>query len=258
MTTNGTPGVASGTQAVDRALRLLSLVVRAEGAVTFTDLCADTGYARSTTSRLLAALERSALIGRDGDGGWVPGRVLVRYAARHGHDDDLARTALPFMEELGELTGETVNLGAARGGTVIHIGQVASTYILASRDWVGVEVPPHLSALGKVLYAYHALGLPSDPLEAPTTTSIATVSALRAEFPAIKARRYATTVDELEIGLSGIAAPVLVDEVCVAALGLSGPTARLAKRASSIGPVVARQADALSAQITRHRKDGAA
>src|SRR5690242_21598086 len=51
----------NGTQAVDRAARLLTEVVHAPGAVTFTELAAATGLAKSTTSRLLLALERNGL-----------------------------------------------------------------------------------------------------------------------------------------------------------------------------------------------------
>ena len=49
----------SGTQAVDRAARLLTEVVHSPGSVTFTELAAATGLAKSTTSRLLLALERN-------------------------------------------------------------------------------------------------------------------------------------------------------------------------------------------------------
>ena len=91
------PAPVTGTQAVDRAAALLTLVVRADGGVSFTELCAETGFARSTTSRLLAALERSALIGRDATGTWVPGQLFASYAARRGDDDDLVRVAMPAM-----------------------------------------------------------------------------------------------------------------------------------------------------------------
>ncbi|CCH79481.1 putative Transcriptional regulator, IclR family [Nostocoides japonicum T1-X7] len=247
-----------GTQAVDRAAHLAALVVKADGALTFSDLCAETGYARSTTSRLLAALERSGLLGRDTTGAWLPGQLFAQYAARRSDDEELARLAQPVMEELGELTGETVNVGVVHGGSVVHIAQVASTYILASRDWVGVEVPAHLSALGKVLFAYHVLELPEGPLERPTKASLGSVRALRAQLPGIRAAGYATTVDELEVGLTGIAAPVVVDGECIAALGLSGPTARLQDQMGALGHTVTRHATTLSTQIGRHRKDGAA
>ena len=111
----------NGTQAVDRAAQLVALVVRSDRAVSFSDLCAESGLARSTTSRLLAALERSALIGRDAAGAWVAGPLFAQHAARRGDDDDLARVSLPVMEQLGELTGETVNLGVVRGGEVVHL-----------------------------------------------------------------------------------------------------------------------------------------
>src|SRR5262245_48235819 len=48
----------SGTQAVDRAARLLTEVVHSPGSVPFTELAATTGLAKSTTSPLLLDLER--------------------------------------------------------------------------------------------------------------------------------------------------------------------------------------------------------
>lgn len=264
--TTGTPGSAgsagtagtTGTQAVDRAAHLLALVVRARGAVPFTTLATEAGYARSTTSRLLSALERSDLLARDDTGAFLPGPLFDVYAARAGRDDDLARLAEPTMATLSELTGETINLGVPRGGTVIHAAQVAATYILGSRDWVGVEVPPHVSALGKVLYAHGALDLPTGRLTRPTDASPRSVTALRTQLTGIRSKGYAVTVDELEVGLTGIAAPIFNGSQAVAALGLSGPTARLATQADILGPVVAHHAARLSRQITRHRKDGAA
>jgi IclR family transcriptional regulator, acetate operon repressor len=65
-----------GTQAVDRAAGLLAVVVRAEGPVTITDLYKASGLPRSTTSRLLLALERNQLIRRVKDGAYVPGELF--------------------------------------------------------------------------------------------------------------------------------------------------------------------------------------
>lgn len=249
---------STGTQAVDRAAHLVALVVRSSEGLGFTELQDETGFARSTTSRLLTALERSGLLGRDDEGRFVAGSLFDSYAARGRDADDIARLGRPAMEALGELTGETVNIGVPRHGTVVHIGQVASTYIVASRDWVDVEVPPYLSALGKVLYAGDALDLPRGTLEHPTPHAIASVGALRKQLTGIRETGYGVTVDELEVGLTGVAAPVRIGTNTVAALGISGPSARLANRLDSLGPLVAHHASQLSSQITRHRKDGAA
>ena len=147
---------------------------------------------------------------------------------------------------------------AFTGDTVQQIAQVDSTYFLGSRDWVGVEVPAHCSALGKVLYAARVLRVPTGALEQVTDATISTGAALNAALPGIRDLGYAITVDELELGLTGIAAPVSRDGIVIAALGLSGPTSRLADHLQATGAVVAAHARALSARLSMHDKEGAA
>ena len=65
-----------GSQAVDRASALLTLVVESGGPRTFTSLVDELGLAKSTTSRLLQALERSRLIQRDHAGAFRPGALF--------------------------------------------------------------------------------------------------------------------------------------------------------------------------------------
>jgi IclR family acetate operon transcriptional repressor len=244
--TSTAPG---GTQAVDRAAALIDLVVRAPDPVSFSELSDETGLARSTTSRLLAALERTALLERDPAGGYVAGPLFALHAAIHDPWPQVARIARPVLEEVGELTGETVHLGVARGPGVVHIGQVESTYLLSARDWNQVEVPAHCSSLGKVLYAYGLLPMPSGRLERRTDRTVTTREALTAELDTIRRKRYATTVDELETGLSAIAAPVEGKDGVICAIGVSGPTARLQDRVDHIGRLLVEQSESLSALL---------
>src|SRR3954452_1609591 len=139
----------AGTQAVDRAAALIDLVVRDEGPMSFTELSDETGLARSTPSRLLAALERTELIERDPGGGYVAGPLFALHAAVHDPWPQVARLARPVLEAVRRRTGETVHLGVARGASVVHVAQVDSTFLLAARDWNQVDVPPHCSSLGK-------------------------------------------------------------------------------------------------------------
>jgi IclR family acetate operon transcriptional repressor len=245
-------GTQGGTQAVDRAAALLTLVVEAEVAVTFGELCETAGLARSTTSRLLAALERTRLVERVGGGEYIGGPLFALYAARHDRNAELARLARPMLELIGEQTGETVHLAVASGGRVAHIAQVDSTFLLGARDWTDIEVPPHCSALGKVLLAWGVLAVPTGPLERVTDHTLRTVSALEADLERARARGFAVTQDELEVGLSGIAAPVFGPEpTVVATVGISGPTARLQDRVDHVGRLLMEQTDALSA-LLRH------
>jgi DNA-binding IclR family transcriptional regulator len=257
MTVRSTP--PGGTQAVDRAASLVDLVVRAEDPITFTEITEESGLARSTTSRLLAALERTQLLERDASGAYIAGPLFALYAAQHNPWPQVARLARPALEELRDRTGETVNLGVARGDSVVHIAQIDSTYVLGARDWTQVDVPPHCSSLGKVLYAYDCLPLPHDELEQRTPRTVRNLDALVRELAEVRSRGYAVAVDELEVGLTALAAPVEGREGVIAAVGVSGPTARLQDRVGQVGRLLIEQADELSDLLRRRtHKEGAA
>ncbi|KAA1420098.1 IclR family transcriptional regulator [Mumia zhuanghuii] len=237
----------SGTQAVDRAAQLVSTVVHADEPLTFAELQDSSGLAKSTTSRMLAALERTGLVERDADGSFVAGSLFWLYAARHDPWEEMVRLARPAMERIGEETLETVHLSVARGDKVVQVAQVDSRYLLGTRDWTEVEVPPHCSALGKVLYAWGALAMPAGALETFTDATITSSEELRRDGMRIRERGWAITDGELEIGLTGIAVPVKgVRGDVVAALGVSGPTARLEDRLDGVGELLAFHAAQLS------------
>jgi IclR family transcriptional regulator, acetate operon repressor len=169
---------ATGTQAVDRAAALVSTVVHADQPLTFAELQEASGLAKSTTSRMLAALERTGLVERDAAGSYVAGRLFWLYAARHDPWEELVRLARPAMERIGEETAETVHLSVTRGERVVQVAQVNSRYLLGTRDWTEIEVPPHTSSLGKVFYAWGALPVPTTGLHARTVATITDPAAL--------------------------------------------------------------------------------
>jgi IclR family transcriptional regulator, acetate operon repressor len=250
----------AGTQAVERATALVSMVVTADEPLTFTEISDAAGLARSTTSRLLAALERSDLLQRDAAGAYVAGPLFALHAARHDPWQDTARIAMPFLERLRDDTGETTHLAVVEGGRVVHIAQCDSAYLLTARDWTQVDVPEHTSSLGKVLYAYGRLPLPEGPLEARTDRTVTSRTALERDLVEVRRRGFAVTLDELEVGLGALAAPVRGrDGVVIAALGVSGPTARLEEGCDLIGRLLVEQADDLSALLQHGKhKEGVA
>lgn len=254
------PAVGSGTRAVDRAALLVATVVHADAPLTFADLQETSGLAKSTTSRMLTALERAGLLERDPAGSYVAGRLFWSYAARHDPWAELVRLARPTMDRIGEETSETVNLSVTRGDRVVQVAQVDSRYMLGTRDWTEVDVPAHCSSLGKVFYAYDVLSIPAGPLERRTAATLADGDALRREARRIRARGWATTTDELEVGLTGVAVPVeRAGAEVVAALGISGPTPRLGERLEELGHYLLDQSAQLSILLRgRTPKEGVA
>jgi len=220
----------TGAQAVGRAARLLTEIVDGGEAVTFSELAHRTGLAKSTTSRLLLALERARLVRRE-DGTFRAGELFDRYAWRAGGDAGLGRLAQPLLERLGAVTGETVNLGVAHGEAVEQIAQVDSAYLLGATNWVGRRVPLHASAIGKVLLAYGAAELPPGRLERCTPRTVTARATLRLELEEVRGRGFAVTDEELESGLVALAAPVFGRAgPPVAAVSVSAPASRLSSR----------------------------
>ena len=219
----------TGTRSIDRASQLLVHVVEAGDAPTVGELARLAGLPKSTTSRLVAALERHGLVQRGPDGGAIgPGPVLLRYARRQTSGDDLVELAASALERLARRSGETANLGVATPTAVEMLDQRDSRHILGSTNWVGHRVPHHGSVIGKVFLADGALPLPDGPLEQLAPRTLTDGAELRRDLELVRARGYAIAVDELEPGLWAVAAPVRdAGGTVVAALSISGPTVRL-------------------------------
>jgi IclR family transcriptional regulator, acetate operon repressor len=226
----------NGTQAVDRAALLLAEVVHSADPVTFTELAVASGLAKSTTSRLLLALERNGLLRRDENGRFLPGELFVSFAWRGGADASLVAVAQPFLDRLGKSTGETINLGIANNGTVAQIAQVDSRYLLGGTNWVGLTIPLHCSALGKVLLAYGAPGAKlRGGLERRTDKTIISEPAFKADLEAVLVRGYAVADEELEPGLIAFAAPVFrYDGAVAAAMSVSAPSSRMTSERAAV------------------------
>jgi len=183
------------------------------------------------------------------------GSMFWLYAARHDPWEELVRLARPAMERIGEQTHETVHLSVTRGEKVVQVAQVDSQFLLGTRDWTEVDVPAHVSALGKVFYAWGVLPVPKE-LERLTDATIVEPELLRRDGLRTRKRGWAVTSDELEVGLTGVAVPVQGPRGdVVAALGISGPTTRLEPRLDELGMSLSSQATQLSS-LLRGRSPG--
>jgi IclR family acetate operon transcriptional repressor len=220
----------TGTQSIDRASQLLVLVVEEEDAPTVGELAQLAGLPKSTTSRLVGALERQGLVQRLGDRGRLTaGPVLLRYANRDV-SSTLVELAAPSLRRLADASGETINLAVPGVDGVEHLAQEDTAHFVGVTDWVGRKVPFEPAANGKVFLAF-STGSP--------------------QFAQIRARGYATSIDELEIGLTAMAAPVLgAAGDAIAALSISGPTARLtSERIVQLAPLLIDEATQLARRL---------
>jgi DNA-binding IclR family transcriptional regulator len=222
-----------GTQAIDRAAQLLGRVVESAQPPSVGELAERAGLPKSTTSRLVSALERQGLVQRLGRRGRLTaGPVLLRYANRDV-SATLAELAAPSLRKLADLSGETINLAVPGPDGVEHLAQEDTAHFVGVTDWVGRRVSFELAANGKCFLAYGGAAEETPELER------------------VRARGYATSIDELEVGLTAVAAPVLGPRgEALAALSISGPSARLTpERIAQLAPLLVEEANGLAERL---------
>jgi DNA-binding IclR family transcriptional regulator len=245
---------AVGVQSVDRALRILEILARS-GESGVTEIAAALEVHKSTAFRLVATLEQHGLVEQvEGRGKYRLGVGLLRLAGATSARLDVVQEARPLCKQLAAATGETVNLATLSGNSALYLDQVAGPSALQPHNWVGQHIPLHATSNGKVLLAWLPpadLGDLLGRLPAFTGTTITSRARLRRELEDVREQGYAVAVDELEVGLTAIAAPVRNahgDVVC--SMSLSGPTFRLPPpRVGEVIPKLVEAADELSHRL---------
>ena len=218
-----------GTQAIDRAARILTYVLEGEGRMTVGALSEAVSLPKSTTSRLVGALERHGLLARDPeDGSLLPGPAIDAYARRARIDPSLNDLAQDLLESVATVTGETTTLSVPTPRGVEQIAQADGAYILGSTNWMGRTVPFHASAVGKAMLAFGATALPTGQLEQLTDKTLTIRADLVRDLEATRQRGYGLSVEEIEPGLIAIGAPVRgADRRVVAGVAIAGPSVRI-------------------------------
>lgn len=253
------PKIEEGSQAIDRAARILVRLVESDDAVTLAGVVEETRLPKTTAARLLRALERNGLAQRRQGGGFRPGPVLVEYARRDAAVGDLATLAFPTLERLRAITGETANIAIPTPTGVARLAQVDSNHPLGAGNWVGRRIPIHASSLGKVFMAFGAAQPPFGRMARLAPNTITSMAELLVALESVRRLGYATTWDELEEGLCSTAAPVRgARGLVIAAISVSAPTVRTTReRLEELAAHVMRESDALSALIRLNHPEGA-
>jgi IclR family acetate operon transcriptional repressor len=245
------PGAAVPDTSAERAAHALALVFEREPR-TLTELAEAVGVTPIEAAALIAGLERHELVAWDaGRSGLRAGSAALRFARSGAGREDLVELAQPSMRRLSEESGETANLIVARPAGTEAIAQLDGRHLLGATNWLGRQLPLHATAAGKVFLAFGDAALPDGALAAHGPATIVDRDRLARELETVREEGYATIVDELEDGLSAVAAPVRDrDGAVIAALSVSGATLRLPPaRLRLLGRVALEQARALSARL---------
>lgn len=142
----------SGIQVIARAAAVLRTLKDAPGGMSLGQIAERVGLPRSTVQRIVQALQEERLVITTGAAGGVrlgPELHALAGAARYNIVDQLR----PFLQELMEETGETVDLSVLRGGRMIFLDQVQGTHRLRAVSSVGEVFPVTSTANGRACLA---------------------------------------------------------------------------------------------------------
>lgn len=244
----------STVQSVDRAVSILELLAQ-RGTAGVTALAVELDVHKSTASRLLGALEARGLVEQvEERGQYRLGVGILRLAGATNARLDLVEQARPICRTLAAATKDTVNLTVLDAGTAYYIDQITGSPANTSWNWVGQHIPLHATSNGKILVSElpePALTDALGELRPYTAATITDRAVLDAQLAAARENRYAVAADELDLGLTAIAAAIRnAHGEIVASVSVSGPTFRMGRaEVVRLAPTVIEAGRAISARL---------
>jgi DNA-binding IclR family transcriptional regulator len=214
-------------EATVRAVAVLDALADG-GELGTTDLARRTGISASTVSRQLGTLSRLGLVEHvPATGRYRLGVRVLRLANAVLGRLDLRDVARPHLEQLVHEVGEAGTLSIPGDGDAITVDFVPSDRYLQGVTRLGRPSIGHASSAGKVMLAFGNVPPPRGRLAAYTPRTITDTGVLAEEIERVRAQGWAEAVEEREVGLSAIAAPVWEASGALAAIvALQGPTSR--------------------------------
>jgi IclR family KDG regulon transcriptional repressor len=222
------------SKSLQKALRILLHLGQNGPELGVTQLAADLNLDKATVHRLLNAMEKFGMIERNAESErYRLGLKLHELGNKAVESRTLQSEAHRFLLEMSRRSHETVSLAVPGAGGILCLDRVNSPHtIITARTNIGAQFPAHCTAVGKAVLAF----LPDKEIDAIllrnglprfTPSTFTRAFDLKENLRQIRQCGYAIDNQELERGLSGVAAPVLLAENrVVAAVGIAGPTLR--------------------------------
>ena len=263
------------SKSLQKALRILVYMGEQSPEAGVTELASELGLTKATVHRLLNTMERFDLIERNAESErYRLGLKLHQLGSRAVESRTLRTEAHRLLVEMSRRSRETVSLATPAPGGVICLDRLDSPHtIITVCTPIGSMFPAHCTAAGKAILAYMADDeietlVKRNGLRQYTPVTITQMANLKENLRLIRQRGYAVDHQELERGLSGVAAPVLsAHERVIAAVGIAGPTLRfrgkeLAEKVALVTEIGARLAmglgrlEASHSDPLRHKANG--
>jgi DNA-binding IclR family transcriptional regulator len=142
-------------QTVERALMILEVMAKQNDTLPLTQIGKLVKLNLSTTYRLLNVLCRSGFVEREkGSGNYRLGLKAFLIGNTVLQRIDIREVAMPYLNQLMQVSGESVYLAILSGQNVVYADSVKTTGPIQISIQTGVQIPACKTNAGKVLLAH--------------------------------------------------------------------------------------------------------
>jgi len=213
-----------------KGVMLLESLAESDSEAALAQLVEATGIVKPTAHRLLQSLVQLGYV-RHRTGGFyqLTGRLGV--VANGFGSSNLCHQAMPILQQISQQTGETINLGVLRKTRIAYLIVLESQHALRRVASPGGTDPYYCTALGRAIAAHLPLSqqeqmLKSTEITPRTEQTVTDRDQLRKIFEKVRQDGWAVEVDQNDLGVTCVSAPVFSGDQVLAAISLSVPTVR--------------------------------
>jgi len=201
-------------KSADRVFDVLEALAQRGREMSHAEIAAALAIPKSSLTHLLRNLVARGYLRLSGERGYGLGPALTALARRSVRTFDLAVLAQRFVDQVRDATQETTGLNVLRGDQIEVLYSATGTQPLLYGMRIGQRAPLYATSSGKVLLAHlpearREAYLAQVRFEAITPHTLRSVKKLRTELVAIRTSGFGYAHEEFNLGIVGMAAPVL-------------------------------------------------
>src|SRR5580692_1903293 len=190
-------------EALAKGLRILSLFDEQRPTWRVSDLATAAGLPMPTVYRVVMTLASEGYLDHLPNGDYRPGVRTLTLGTAALRSLDLVAIATPRLTDLGERTGETVNLAVLSGDRVLYLIRLRNSDLVTANIQVGSTLPAHLDEADLAARITDASFSANSGPNAKVS-----LAELREELRTIRDQGWAMQDEELAYGLRSVAAPI--------------------------------------------------
>ncbi|KRA24468.1 hypothetical protein ASD65_08565 [Microbacterium sp. Root61] len=215
MTAAENPSSANVLSSATRVLEAMTFICLQTQPVSLAALaahleCSEVSAYRAAQTLIASGFIRAATGGRSG---YLPSWKLVELAAPMLARNELRSFAQPVLRSLADKYDESITLAIPAGSKALFVDRISVNRSIEFYCDIGRRLPLHIGAASRAILAHYPAQLFEQYIAGDLTSMTAATTTspdlLREDRVSIRAQGYSVSREDVEIGITGVAAPIL-------------------------------------------------